>query len=367
MFEESILTSIDSIQESVDSTWIAVSQSMCNYFNKFAMILENESDVLGTEYDIIQEADTAQSQQSQSQQSGQITTQPTQPTQRKGILRSLLGMIIKVLRFIGSIFMKIIRFLGGLFKKKSKSADQIATEVGIKPATTTGKNKQVTHTIPIIEEAANGSKTKKQDKVTLAAKECMIALNNNNTFSIISDGFFEKVIDTNARNNGGKNPIPKVKGSFLVGRFLSAEDGNGHNWGESLLLAYKKFIDAIKNHAPESIIQKCANAVIHLTNGYQSSPDIYDKLKNIKYSQLHKAQKDVTELAVLLENAKLDAKEIDRLTMQTFKDMYHQLKRLQMSLNTVSSSISQIYTLDQRFVAVADTVEQLADFAKKID
>ena len=169
---DTIVEYVESIQEQVQRSELEVMIEMANVYMRFADTLARctlESDVEMEVFGLVQETDRVPKDAVPAQQTADgKSKQPTKASKKLGMIGKIVNMIKKVFSFIGGVLKKLFAWIGGLFKRKAKSADQIAEEVGIKPnpsmeekaktSTRSGKLTAPPQTAPI-SAAGSGSKT----------------------------------------------------------------------------------------------------------------------------------------------------------------------------------------------------------------
>ena len=283
---------------------------------------------------------------------------------KKNFLQKAWEMIKKVFAWFGKIIMKIINFIKSIFTKGiSKTADQCAFEL-FKP------NKSLYGDEDIELPSSSRSTVNVPDKITVPAKNLMLKLNKKENKIVADyDSWYDKSGDWNNLDlkQPGHNRVSAVhvtKALAVVGNeelcrsyFKTIEDVlnlyNGSTEttgliGKDLLNSFYKMQELWRKVTNE--LESNSETTFSLANFITFQKEFnaaQDKFTKIDHAKRYDFEKDI------------DAVEVVNRVLST-------LVIVQMGLNAITGSISNLFIVDVRFKGTADTPEKLAKFSKNL-
>lgn len=351
-----LLQSIDQINSTVEESEFEVMESMASVYMKHAMILEN-CDPETVDEIFIQE--------------GLFSTNSETSEKKPGVLKKILNMIKSVLGFIGRLFKKLINFIIGLFRRQSKTADQIAEEVGLEPNEDSSKESKTKTQIKYEEFDNTGKGSKKTFDIELIKKDVIIKMGKNRSFHVKECGFGNlKGNDKNPNYDFppglSKNPIPVSGMNPQYKTAIACLTDDGIQLFNKFVDDTQKLFDALKRGESDiHLIIRTARQSRRMLTDHIDHKMYSDVDNEISYDAITALQKKVTELSKTIDDI-TGSEEIPENSNlgSNLKEIYMSLLNIQIGLNQLTHDLSFVQNVDKRFAGTAKTPEQVAKFAK---
>lgn len=379
---ESILDSIEMIQETCMDSEYDVFNSLSKTYNKCVQMISNSSDMESVT-EIVQEATTAPD------------------TEKKpGVFKRILTFLINILRFIGQQLARFGRFIMSLIRGKKETADQIAEDVGVQPKTseqvendTTKPSAQksvaqptiqkkkikglakkkytpkvdksigtVSKTISIHVETETGTETVDEDvDIDLIMKSLHLKLFQDGTFSFRYFLGNWTVYNRNGRPmDSRKNPMSQARNPMWV--FLMLKDSD---FFADFLDQLELLFNAIKTNdtaSSKTLAKKVKDMAAQHHNG------VVNEDERFKYQTVIRMQKKVSEFvqkAQETQNSISSIGENEKDVIETLNIVVGFLNEMQMSLNTTTSVFNSVYDIDAVYEGTVKDKSVLAEFVNK--
>ncbi len=288
---------------------------------------------------------------------------------KKNFIQKAWELIKKAFAFIGKIIGRIINFIKSLFSKKvSKTADQCASEI-FKPDTSlrSDKSSQASEIIKLPSNPRSTVTVPAQIKVS--AQDLMLKLDKEKD-SITADCNYwhNKSGDVDNKyltqpGHGRVSAVYVIEALAVISdrqlcqqyfrtieEVLGLYNGNTETTGKKLKESFDKMSEFWNNVAEKLEDVNTGEITFSLANFISFQKEfnaVQDKFTEIDHAKRYDFEKD------------LDAVTVVNQVLST-------LAIVQMGLNAITASISNIFMVDRRFKGVADTPEKLAQFSKKL-
>ena len=414
-YADHLLESVDMIQETVTNSEIEVFNALSETYSKCALMMENNNyeinDIL-----CIQEATNIDDKPTSNPPG---TNNNADQQKKPGVFRQIINAIIKFFKFIGRQIARFVRFIASLFKRKTKTADQIAEEVGIQPnksvakSSSTGSKSAVsqavsssgsttakppkkkrnfvkagrkryspkidksvgevvkTVTIPLEVETGKGSVVDQSIDVDVIMKKLRIKLNQDGTFSMDAPQGVENAWRITNRDDHIQDNH-KVKMNEAQNPYLAVQAllGDGGTYFSNLMNAADKLFESIRR-TNNGVNDAATELEAMLDKNYRPKWN-FNTNDRFKYSDIIELQKKVSEFTTKLERFK-EYQFPDTDVWYRYGSLYKRVvgvlnqltvkvNDVQMSLNTLTKCFMIVYDLDAEYEGCVSDIETLTKF-----
>lgn len=276
---------------------------------------------------------------------------------RRNVLQKIWGFIKKVFRLMGKAVERIIRFLQSLFKKKTKTANQIIHEMGIRPGKPLNISKNVnSKKVPI--RSNPKSEMKMPEFIDLVLDDIIMKINKDNSITIS----YIDVIATQEAKIRGYGKIPgqeQVRGQYTENVLILIKNSQ---LMEELVEITKTFTSVIKNKNELEFINRYDKWDREL------GKEFVEDDQTVTLEQIRSFQIKLNEMAKIVELFDLPNNSImvmNPTLLKKLNEFANIASDLQMGMNSISGCLQHVYEINARYLNSIHNIEDLSLFVGK--